>query len=105
MIKTSEKICEISFILFLVMAHPTTRTIDSEVQELLNHGISSIDSATTTTTQDEYEVIAHVPKLPTRKDYPRDKPLVEKFWMNMQDYEGRIEDVEAIKLLIFRGVC
>lgn len=59
--------------------------------------------ATTSHTQGEYEMIQHVLKLPERKDYPRGNALTNIQWMSLQDHEGRIEDVESVKLVIFRG--
>lgn len=80
------------------------REMDNEVKELMNKGMSNADITTTTTTQDEYELIGHVPKLPPRQEYPRGSPLSAEGWSAFQDYNGRIEDIEATKLFIFRGV-
>lgn len=66
--------------------------------------MANIENSTTTITQDEYEVIQHVPKLPSRKEYPRGSPLSTDGWMAFQDYNGKIEDAESTKLFIFRGV-
>ncbi|KAK9731846.1 Rab-GTPase-TBC domain [Popillia japonica] len=79
------------------------RPLDDETKEVLNKSIIAIESATTTHTQDDYEVVANVPKLPDRKDCPRSKPLTKEQWLDLQNCEGKIEDVDGIKLLIFRG--
>ncbi|KAI4464041.1 tbc1 domain family member gtpase-activating protein [Holotrichia oblita] len=79
------------------------RPLDDETKEVLNKSIIAIESATTTHTQDDYEVIANVPKLPDRKDCPRSKPLTKEQWLDLQNCEGKIEDVDGMKLLIFRG--
>lgn len=61
--------------------------------------------ATTTHTQDEYEVVAQVPLLPPRPQIPRGLPLSKEQWESLQDAEGRILDAEGAKMVIFRGVC
>lgn len=45
-----------------------------------------------------------VPQLPKRKDFPRLRPLSYEQWRGHMDHEGKIEDVESVKTLIFRGV-
>lgn len=78
--------------------------MDDEVHDILNRSLEAIENNTTTHTHDEYEVIAHVPKLPDRKDYPRGRPLSADQWKGLKDPEGRVEDVESVRLMIFRGV-
>lgn len=78
--------------------------LDDETKEVLNKSIIAIENATTTHTQGDYEVVANVPTLPERKDCPRSKPLTKEQWLNLQNCEGKIEDIEGIKLLVFRGV-
>lgn len=75
------------------------------MKEMLNRSINELESSTTTQSQDEYEVVTHSPKLPDRKNFPRGKPLTTEQWKALQDHEGRVEDVDSIKLVIFRGVC
>lgn len=74
----------------------------------LQRSLTELDESTTTIattshTQGEYEMIQHIPKLPERKDYPRGNALTNNQWISLQDHEGRIEDVESVKLVIFRG--
>lgn len=79
--------------------------MESDVKELMHKCILNADNVTTTTTtQDEYELIGHIPKLPPRKEYPRGSPLSVEGWHAFQDYNGKIEDIEGTKLFIFRGV-
>lgn len=84
--------------------YPEQRFLDPEVSDILNRSLEAIENNTTTQTHDEYEVIAHVPKLPERKDFPRSRPLSLEQWTGLQDHEGRIEDVDAVKMVVFRGV-
>lgn len=80
------------------------REIDDDVKDLLNRSITELENQTTTQSHDEYEVVNHVPKLPERKNFPRSLPITAEQWRTLQDHEGRIEDVESVKLVIFRGV-
>lgn len=80
------------------------RPLDDEIKAVLNKSITAIENATTTHTQGDYEVVANIPKLPDRKECPRSRPLTKEQWLNLQNCEGKIEDVDGIKLLIFRGV-
>lgn len=80
------------------------REIDDDIKEILNRSIHEFESSTTTQSQDEYEVVTHLPKLPERKNFPRGKPITPEQWKALQDHEGRIEDVDSMKLVIFRGV-
>lgn len=82
------------------------RYVDEEVSELLNRSLTQIEDDTTTTThtQDEYEVVAQVPLLPPRPQIPRTSPLTVEQWNSLQDMEGRIQDVDGLKQVIFRGV-
>ncbi|GLV33154.1 TBC1 domain family member 15/17 [Carabus blaptoides fortunei] len=79
--------------------------MDEEVSELLNRSLTQIEDETTTTThtQDEYEVVAQVPLLPPRPQIPRASPLSAEQWNSLQDMEGRIQDVDGVKQVIFRG--
>lgn len=90
---------------FIVLSGESHRELEDDVQELISKGIANVENTTTTTTQDEYEVILRLPKLPPRKEYPRGSPLSIEGWIGLQDFNSRIEEPEAIKLLIFRGVC
>lgn len=45
-----------------------------------------------------------MPYLPKRRDFPRGKPLTLEQWLGVQDHEGKIEDSECLKLMIFQGV-
>lgn len=87
----------------IVLRSPEKREISDDVKELLNRSLSELDNATTTT-QDEYEVVNRVNKLPERKDFPRGRPLSPEQWRCLLDHEGKIEDIESLKLVIFRGV-
>ncbi|KAF5270074.1 hypothetical protein FQA39_LY08486 [Lamprigera yunnana] len=87
----------------IVYRSPDHRLLDNEVNDILNRSLEAIENSTTTHSHDEYEVVPHVPKLPTRKDYPRGRPLSFEQWKALQDNEGQVEDVEAVKLVIFRG--
>lgn len=79
--------------------------MDEDFKEMLNRSITELESATTTHSQDEYELVVHnAKKLPERKNFPRGKPITDEQWNGLQDHEGRIEDIESIKLVIFRGV-
>lgn len=78
--------------------------MDDDIKELLNSSIHELESSTTTQSQDEYEVVTHLPKLPERKNFPRGKPITVEQWKALQDHEGRVEDIDSIKLVIFRGV-
>lgn len=89
---------------FLVLSGADHRELENDVQEFINRSIANVENATTTTTtQEEYELIGHVPKLPPRKEYPRGSSLSAEGWTAFQDYNGRIEDADGTKLFIFRG--
>lgn len=64
----------------------------------------SLTEYTSSVSQDDYEVVAKLPELPERKEYPRGQHLCVEQWLNLQDHEGKLEDVEQIKEMIFRGV-
>ncbi|EFA02210.1 TBC1 domain family member 15 [Tribolium castaneum] len=83
-----------------VYRSPEQRDIDDDQRELLHRSLTEYASSHS---QGDYEVIAKVPELPERKDYPRGRPLSAEQWKNLQNHEGKIEDVEQIKLMIFRG--
>jgi hypothetical protein len=87
--------------LTLVYRSPDQRDIDEDQRELLHRSLTEYASSHS---QGDYEVIAKVPELPERKDYPRGRPLNLEQWKNLQNHEGKLEDVEQIKLMIFRGV-
>lgn len=78
--------------------------MDEDVHSILNRSLEEIENNTTTHSHDEYEVIAHVPKLPLRKNPPRGEPLSAETWKTFQDSEGRIENIETVKSIIFKGV-
>ncbi|XP_018326722.1 TBC1 domain family member 15 isoform X2 [Agrilus planipennis] len=80
----------------IVYRGPEHRYMDDEVNELLNRSLEGVDYSLST----QYE---YVPKLPERKEPPRGTPLTIEQWKTLQDNEGRIEDVEPIKAIIFRG--
>ncbi|XP_044733029.1 TBC1 domain family member 15 [Chrysoperla carnea] len=90
----------------IVYRGPDQRYMDEEVVDLLNRSLTNIDETTSTQTQGEFEVVAHVPKpppLPPRPVLPRGCPLTLEQWRSFQDDEGRIHDVERLKEIIFRG--
>lgn len=87
----------------IVYRSPDHRLLDNEVNDILNRSLEAIEGNTTTHSHDEYEVVAHVPKLPERKDYPRGRPLSLEQWKALQDHDGQVEDIDAVKLVIFRG--
>lgn len=78
--------------------------MDDDVKEFLNRSIHELENTTTTQLQDEYELVTHLTNLPERKNFPRGKPITAEQWKALQDHEGRVEDIESIKLVIFRGV-
>lgn len=87
-----------------VYRSPEQRDIDDNQREDLNRSLSEYENTNTTThSQGDYEVIAKVPELPARKDFPRLRPLTVEQWKGHLNCEGKIEDVESIKTLIFRG--
>lgn len=83
-----------------VYRSPEQRDIDDVDKENLNRSISEYEN-TTTHSQGDYEVVA---KVPERKDFPRLRPLSVEQWKGHLNSEGKIEDVESVKTLIFRGV-
>lgn len=87
----------------IVYRGPEHRLMDPEVHNILHRSLEAIENNTTTHSHDEYELIAHVPRLPALKEYPRGRPLSWEQWKALQDSEGQVEDVEAVKLVIFRG--
>lgn len=70
--------------------------------EDLNRSLSEYDDSTTHS-GGEYELVQKLPQLPPRKNFPRCKPLSEEQWVSQFSNEGKLEDVESIKNLIFRG--
>ncbi|CAG9765437.1 unnamed protein product [Ceutorhynchus assimilis] len=72
-------------------------------QDDLNRSLSEIDDSSTVHSGGDYELVQKLPQLPKRKDFPRCRPLTEEQWREQFNYEGRLEDVESIKTLIFRG--
>lgn len=78
--------------------------MDDNMRELLDRSIHELEGTTTTQSQDEYEVVTRLSQLPERKNFPRGKPITAEQWRGLQDHEGRVEDVDSIKLVIFRGV-
>ncbi|VEN63150.1 unnamed protein product [Callosobruchus maculatus] len=87
-----------------VYRSPEQREIDARECEDLNRSISEYENTTTTThSQGDYEVIAKVPELPPRKDFPRLRPMTVEQWRGHLNFDGRIEDVDSIKTLVFRG--
>lgn len=91
-----------SFVL-TVYRSPEQREIDETQREDLNKSITEYES-TSNHSQGDYEVVTKVPELPKRKDFPRLRPLSFEQWRGHMDHEGKIEDVESVKTLIFRGV-
>ncbi|XP_060530339.1 TBC1 domain family member 15 isoform X2 [Cylas formicarius] len=77
------------------------REVDEFQREDLNRSLSEYEE--TSHSGGDYEVIQKVPDLPARKDFPRLRPLSEEQWKSQFNCEGRLEDVEPIKSLIFRG--
>lgn len=90
-------------VLISVYRSPEQREIDESQREDLNKSITEYES-TSNHSQGDYEVVTKVPQLPKRKDFPRLRPLNVEQWRGHMDYEGKIEDVESIKNLVFRGV-
>ncbi|CAG9822523.1 unnamed protein product [Phaedon cochleariae] len=82
-----------------VYRSPEHREIDDHDKADLNRSLSEYEN-TTTHSQGEYEVVA---KIPDRKDFPRLRPLTLEQWKGHMNYEGKIEDEESLKNLIFRG--
>ncbi|XP_072396962.1 TBC1 domain family member 15 isoform X2 [Diabrotica undecimpunctata] len=82
-----------------VYRSPEQREIDDVDKENLNRSITEYEN-TTTHSQGDYEVVATVPE---RKDFPRLRPLSVEQWRGHLNNEGKIEDVESVKTLIFRG--
>jgi len=76
--------------------------IDDETKKILEESITALGYLPNKP-QEEYEVIPGASSLPERKDYPRGSPLTIDQWNNLQDVEGKLEDVEYTKLHIFRG--
>ncbi|KAJ8982106.1 hypothetical protein NQ317_010964 [Molorchus minor] len=75
---------------------------DDDQRDDLNKSITEYEN-TTIHSQGDYEVIAKVPELPKRKDFPRLRPLTAEQWKGHMNLDGKIEDIESIKTLIFRG--
>lgn len=71
-------------------------------QEDLNRSLSELDDAITHSGGD-YELVQQLPQLPKRQDFPRCRPLSEEQWRGQFNDVGRLEDVDSIKNLIFRG--
>ncbi|XP_066147309.1 TBC1 domain family member 15 [Euwallacea fornicatus] len=71
-------------------------------QDDLNRSLSEIDESITQSGGD-YEVVQQLPQLPKRKDFPRCRPVTEEQWNAQFNYEGQLEDVESLKVMIFRG--
>ncbi|KAL1506574.1 hypothetical protein ABEB36_005908 [Hypothenemus hampei] len=68
----------------------------------LQRSLSEIDDNITHSGGD-YELVQKPPQLPKRKEFPRCKPLREEQWKAQFTCDGKLEDVESIKTLIFRG--
>lgn len=87
--------------LFVVYRSPDHREFNEDQREILHRSLTEYAS---TVSHGDYEVVAKVLELPKRKDYPRGQHLRIEQWHNLQDSEGKLEDVEQIKEMIFRGV-
>ncbi|KAK9885647.1 hypothetical protein WA026_012411 [Henosepilachna vigintioctopunctata] len=87
----------------LVYRVPQHREMDDDVKEILNKSITEYQHTSTTLSNGEYEVIDCVSDLPNRRDFPRGRALCSEQWNGVQDQEGRIEDSECLKLIIFQG--
>lgn len=87
---------------FSVYRSPEQKEIDESQREDLNKSITEYESASNHS--QDYEVVTKVPELPKRKDFPRLRPLSYEQWKGHMDHEGKIEDVDSVKNLIFRGV-
>jgi hypothetical protein len=83
---------------------PSEQRREEEVAELLNRSLTLVE--TPSNVGEEYAVIqsyCHT-VLPPRRDVPRGVPLSVEFWVQLQDDEGRIEEVQTVKEIIFKGV-
>ncbi|KAJ8919514.1 hypothetical protein NQ315_002135 [Exocentrus adspersus] len=85
-----------------VYQSPEQKEVDEHQKEALQRSLTEYEN-TTTQSHGDYEVIAKVPELPHRQDFPRLRPLSREQWEGQMSHEGKIEDVESIKTLIFRG--
>lgn len=87
----------------VVIRSPENREIDEHEEVDLNRSLTEIEN-TISHSQGDYEVVAKLPELPKRMDFPRLRPLTLEQWRSQINCEGVIEDVDSIKNLIFRGV-
>ncbi|XP_012222264.1 TBC1 domain family member 15 isoform X2 [Linepithema humile] len=85
---------------------PVKRPVEEAVADLLNQSLTiqphprvsvSVGSG------EEYEVIGVGIDLPPRSPCPRGAPLTQEQWEKYKDSEGRINNPEAVKEIIFRG--
>lgn len=97
-LQTFSKVAE--YLLF----RPSEQRREEEVAELLSRSLT-LDETPANVVGEEYAVIQSYSNtaLPPRCDAPRDYPLSLELWAELQDEEGCIRQVEAIKDIIFRG--
>ncbi|KAJ9587779.1 hypothetical protein L9F63_018805 [Diploptera punctata] len=83
---------------------PLEQRREEEVAELLNRSLT-LDETATNVVGEEYAVIqlGSGPVLPPRPPAPRDLPLSVEQWAKFQDEDGRVNNVDRVKDIIFRG--
>jgi hypothetical protein len=78
---------------------------EKEVAELLNRSLT-LNETSADVIGEEYAVVnlGSGPILPPRPPAPRGSPLSVEHWVQFQDADGHIVEVEIVKDIIFRGV-
>ncbi|GLH12187.1 TBC1 domain family member 15 [Gryllus bimaculatus] len=77
------------------------KKVEDEVAELLTQSWTPDDQITHIGSE-EYEVIGGIP-LPQSVPVTRSTPLTVEQWAQLQDDEGRVTDVDMLKMIIFKG--
>lgn len=77
------------------------KKVEDEVAELLTQSWTP-DEPITHIGSEEYEVIGTIP-LPQSIPVTRSTPLTVEQWAQFQDAEGRVIDVDELKMIIFKG--
>ena len=87
------------------MYKPLEQRREEEVAELLNRSLT-LDETSANVVGEEYAVIqlGSGPVLPPRPPAPRGTPLSVEQWAQFQDENGRVNNVDRVKDIIFRGV-
>lgn len=97
-----------SDIIFIVYKEPVKQPVEeSVIADLLNRSLTVDISQPlgSSGSGEEYEVIGQTVLLPARPPCPRGAPLSQDQWDRCKDADGRVTNPDAVREIIFRGVC